>query len=265
MSTVHEAAHRFDDSEAYERFMGAWSRAAMPLFLRWLSAPRDADWLDVGCGTGILAQSARELGFARRVDGVDPAQAQVRYAARTLAGPHVRFHVAQAEALPFADGRFDVVASALAINFMADRRKALAEMRRVVRAGGIVAGFVWDFARERSPSGPMRKALRAVGSPAPEVPGTRDSTIDALRRSFSNAGLVDISTCAFEVAASFASFEDFWLAQLPAYSPTTKLVLDMSEPSRMRLKTMLRSCVPVGSDGSISYSAGVHAVRGFAG
>jgi len=264
MSAAHAAAHRFDDSEAYERFMGAWSRAAVPVFVRWLEAPRDAEWLDLGCGTGILAQHLAEGGFARRVDGIDPAPAQVRYAAHALASPRVRFHVGHAEALPFAESRFDVVASALAINFMADRPRALREMRRVARPGGVVAGFVWDFAHERSPSAPMRNALRAVGHPPPAVPGTADSGLEALQCLFADAGLTGVSACAFEVTVSFPGFEDLWRAQLPAYSPTTKLILGLSEDVRAALKETLRSSVPMGDDGRISYSARAHGVRAIA-
>ena len=41
--------------------MGRWSRAVAPVFLDWLGAARRASWLDVGCGTGILAETLIEL------------------------------------------------------------------------------------------------------------------------------------------------------------------------------------------------------------
>jgi trans-aconitate methyltransferase len=46
----------FDDGEAYERFMGRWSRAAGSVFLDWLAPMEGARWLDVGCGTGAFTQ-----------------------------------------------------------------------------------------------------------------------------------------------------------------------------------------------------------------
>lgn len=46
----------FDDGAAYENFMGRWSRQIGAVFLDWLSPPRDARWLDVGCGTGVFTQ-----------------------------------------------------------------------------------------------------------------------------------------------------------------------------------------------------------------
>ena len=54
-------AYSFDDSEAYEQFMGRWSREVGKAFLAWLQPPKGAHWLDVGCGTGILTRA--DLGF----------------------------------------------------------------------------------------------------------------------------------------------------------------------------------------------------------
>ncbi len=50
------AAIRFDDGEAYERFMGRWSRAAGAPFLDWLAPPVQVRWLEVGCGTGASSR-----------------------------------------------------------------------------------------------------------------------------------------------------------------------------------------------------------------
>ena len=61
----------FDDSEAYERFMGRWSRRLAPVFIEWLAAPRGRRWVDVGCGTGILTARLRHDLRAELVCGVD--------------------------------------------------------------------------------------------------------------------------------------------------------------------------------------------------
>jgi ubiquinone/menaquinone biosynthesis C-methylase UbiE len=52
------------------------------------------------------------------------------------------FRLADAQNLPFPDGVFDIVASALVINFIPDRALALRHMRRVARSDGVVAGYV---------------------------------------------------------------------------------------------------------------------------
>ncbi len=54
-------AYSFDDSEAYEQFMGRWSREIGKAFLAELQSPRGAHWLDVGCGTGILTELISEF------------------------------------------------------------------------------------------------------------------------------------------------------------------------------------------------------------
>jgi SAM-dependent methyltransferase len=48
-------------------------------------------------------------------------------------------------AMPVEDGSFDVIVSALVLNFVPDRKKALAEMRRVARARATVAFYVWNY------------------------------------------------------------------------------------------------------------------------
>ncbi len=156
-----EVRQVFDDSAGYERFMGRWSRAVGEIFLDWIGAAPQLEWLDVGCGTGIFTELVVNRCQPSRVTGVDPAQAQIDLAASKVLDPRVGFRTADAQALPFADASFDVVSSALVVNFVPDRIKALSEMRRVVRPSGLVAGYVWDFAANASPSAAF------AGRPAP--------------------------------------------------------------------------------------------------
>ena len=256
-----EAAPTFDDSAAYERCMGRWSRAVAPVFLDWLGAQRRASWLDVGCGTGILAETLLELCAPASVHGVDPAAAQVRAATRGPAGARARFQTADARKLPFADAMFDVVACALVINFIAERQAALAEMRRVARPGGLVAAYVWDFAEELSPSGPLRRAMRRFGADVPGIPGTEASRLEALRGSFMDAGLEEIDTRTIDVCLAYADFTDFWQAQTPDYQPTTRIIAAMKESERKRLMHAVQSALPAGPNGSIEYCARANAVK----
>jgi SAM-dependent methyltransferase len=256
-----EAVMHFDDGAAYERFMGRWSRAVAPVFLDWLDAPRAAEWLDVGCGTGILAQTVIGRCAPAAVCAVDPAPEQVRAAARGSVAGRVSFEVADAQKLPFPDRSFDVVASALVINFIPDRPLALAEMRRVARPRGRVGGYVWDFAAELSPSGPLRKALRRSGADVPETPGTAASSLEALIALFDGAGLAQIDTRVIEVSLSYASFDEFWVAQTPGYAPMTKVIAAMTESERMRLMRMVQAGLPAGPNGSIEYFARAHAIK----
>lgn len=256
-----EAAPRFDGSAAYERCMGRWSRAVAPVFLDWLGAARRASWLDVGCGTGILAETLVELCAPASVHGVDPAAAQVSAAARGPARNRAQFQVADARKLPFADASFDVVASALVINFIAERPRALAEMRRVARPAGLVAAYVWDFAEELSPSAPLRRALRRLGADVPGIPGTEASRLEALRALFLEAGLEQIETRTVDVCLAYADFTDFWESQTPDYQPTTKIIAQMKPSERTRLMHAVQAALPAGPNGSIEYCARANAIK----
>jgi ubiquinone/menaquinone biosynthesis C-methylase UbiE len=251
----------FDDSEAYERFMGRWSRAVGAMFLEWLQPPAVASWLDVGCGTGIFTELILKTCLPAVVHGVDPAPAQVAHAFSHAPAQGAYFSVATAEALPFPDASFDVVSSALVINFISDRPRALAEMGRVARRGGRVAGFVWDFESELSPSWPMRAAMRRIGKDAAKAPGTDASSLEALASLFESAGLAAVETRCFEVTLSFPSFEDFWQAQTPSYSPMTREIHAMSAAERRRLTEAVKAELPVDGNGTIQYSARANAVK----
>ncbi|HYC45065.1 MAG TPA: class I SAM-dependent methyltransferase [Burkholderiales bacterium] len=251
----------FADATAYERFMGRWSRAVAAHFLRWIEPPRGARWLDVGCGTGVLTEAVLDLCEPAFVIGIDPSGAQIEQAARGPAGSRAKFQQADAMSLPFAEGSFDIAASALVINFVPDPLAALREMRRVTAPGGIVAGYVWDFGREFSPSGPFRQAMRAFGANVPPIPGTMHSSLAALQSLFLRAGMNALGSMTVDVTLAYSDFEDFWNAQTPDYSPTTKIINSMTEGERRRLKRAVRQALSFGPNGKIEYAARANALR----
>ena len=150
----------FDDSAGYERLMGRWSRAVGRIFLDWVSPPQGARWLEIGCGTGVFTELALEKCSPSVLSAIDPAKTQIDHAKQRPTTRLADFQVADAIAVPFPNASFDVIVAALVINFISDRPRALAEMRRVARRGAMVAGYVWDFAEELSPTGPFRCGLR---------------------------------------------------------------------------------------------------------
>jgi SAM-dependent methyltransferase len=78
--------------------------------------------------------------------GIDPAEAQLAFARARISDGRTKFQAGDALDIPFDDNAFDVAASALVLNFVADQNRMVAEMRRVVRPAGKVAAYVWDFA-----------------------------------------------------------------------------------------------------------------------
>jgi ubiquinone/menaquinone biosynthesis C-methylase UbiE len=95
----------------------------------------DMTLLDVGCGPGtITADLATRVA---RVTAIDSAAEALETAKRTA--PHVAFQVGDIHRLNFADASFDVVHAHQVLQHVADPVRALREMRRVCRPGGIVA------------------------------------------------------------------------------------------------------------------------------
>jgi ubiquinone/menaquinone biosynthesis C-methylase UbiE len=132
----------WNDAQAYERFMGQWSRVGGRIFLDWLGLPVGLKWLGVGCGTGAFTETVQQSCAPAEIIGIDPATAHVAHAEAHVQGEGIRFQVVDARSMPFEAGRFDAAVSALVLNFIPDREKAVAEMCRVVRPGGTVAAYV---------------------------------------------------------------------------------------------------------------------------
>jgi ubiquinone/menaquinone biosynthesis C-methylase UbiE len=252
----------FDDGAAYERFMGRWSRAVGSIFLEWLAPPKNARWLDVGCGTGAFTELVLGSCSPGSITGIDPFPQQIEYARSLPTTRGAEFKVGDALNLPFPDGSFDVVASALVINFVPDRPRGIAEMRRVAKPSGLVAGYVWDFAGGRATGAPLAKGLRAIGVEPPITPGAKDTTLEALQSLFMGAGLQSIETRPIEIAPVYTNFDDFWVSQTGSVSPMAKFIGSLSEVDRKRLRDAVSSMLPSDIDGVVSYSACAHAIKG---
>jgi SAM-dependent methyltransferase len=99
--------------------------------------------LDVGCGPGtVTASLARAAGPDGLALGLDLSQAMLARAVRAEAGPQIGFLRADAQQLPLRDGTVDAVVSIAVLQLVPDPAAALAEMGRVLRAGGRLAAMV---------------------------------------------------------------------------------------------------------------------------
>ena len=126
----------------YDHFSRYMENEARNFYERLDVAP-GAHLLDVACGSGQLALIAAREGV--RVTGVDIAENLIERAqARSVAqGLRARFRVADAEALPFPDASFDVVASLIGAMFAPRPDRVAKELTRVCVPGGTIAMANW--------------------------------------------------------------------------------------------------------------------------
>jgi SAM-dependent methyltransferase len=244
----------FNAADDYERFMGRWSRAIGEKFLDWLGAPSGARWLDVGCGTGAFSELIAKRCAPASLAGIDPSPEQIAYAREHF--PRFRFEVGGSAAMPFADGAFDVVASALVIHFIPDRQKAFADMKRVLAPGGLVGGYTWkrDGMREFAAYAPMIDGIAAIGVEPPHSTPVEESSMDGMCASLQAAGYTDAAAIEIEVTQSFKSFDEYWEIQTIPFHRAGKAVQALDESRRARLRDHLRAKL-CAADGTITYAA----------
>jgi SAM-dependent methyltransferase len=249
---------------AYEPYIGRWSRLVARQFLEWLAVPPGARWLDVGCGTGALTETILRHADPGSVDGIDPSEGFLAVAREQVRDPRVRFRVGDTRRLAAESARYDVVVSALVLNFIPDPPAGIAEMARAVRPGGIVAGYVWDYA------GRM-ELMRHFWDAAVELrPGDLERDEGQrfplcrpapLQRLFEGAGLASVEVRGIEIPTMFRDFDDYWTPFLGGQGPAPSYAMSLDEEARAALRERIRGRLPVAADGSISLIARAWAVR----
>jgi SAM-dependent methyltransferase len=253
--------------EAYEAYVGRWSRRVAVSFVDLLAVLPGRAWLDVGCGTGALT-AAVPAADPVRVVGLDPSAA---FVATARSGGHdrrVSFGVADARALPVRSRAFDAVVSGLAVNFVPEPQRAVAEFARVAVPGAVVAAYVWDYADGMAMMRHFWDAAVAVDPTARErAEGVRFPLCrpEPLRGLWESAGLYDVVVEAITIPMVFAGFDDLWTPLLGGQGPAPGHVASLAEPVRDRLREELRARLPAGPDGSIPLTARAWVVRGTAG
>ena len=138
---------RWTSGADYDQWMGRWSRLLADEFLTWLNLPSGLQWLDVCCGSGVLTEAIVARNSPASVTGIDVSPQQINFARRHRAHPNVTFETGDAMSLLFPDSSFDAAVCGLGLNYIPNAVQGLLEFRRVVRPGGVVAIYVWDYER----------------------------------------------------------------------------------------------------------------------
>lgn len=253
--------------DAYEAYVGRWSRRVAAEFVPRLDVPAGRRWLDVGCGTGALTATVLAAANPAQVVGVDPAAGFLAAARDRVTDGRAAFGVGDARSLPLPDRGFDVVVSGLALNFVPGPHVAVAEFARVAVPGGVVAAYVWDYADGMAMMRHFWDAAGALDDAAGALDEGRRFPLcrpEQLGRLWTDAGLDEVSVTSIEVPTVFADFADFWAPFLGGQGPAPGYVMSLPEERRSALADLLRSRLPTERDGSIPLTARAWAVRGTA-
>jgi len=243
--------------DAYDRFMGRYSRPLAADLADWLEVEAGQWAIDVGCGPGALTSILVDRLGADRVAAVDPSTSFVEACRERLPGVDVR--LGGAESLPHDDDSFDVAAACLVVHFMADPVGGLAEMARVTRPGGWVGATVWDLAGSRAPMWPLWEAVAEL---QPEHPGEREfhgGSRAGLVAILEGAGLRGVEAVELPVTVTHPSFEEWWEPYLHGVGPAGDAVAALGPDGRARLEGVLRRRL---GDGPFDLTAVAYAARG---
>jgi SAM-dependent methyltransferase len=257
----------WERGNAYEQYVGRWSRQVAPLFLSWLNVAPGRRWLDVGCGTGALSAAILDGCSPDSVVGVEPSEAFLETANESL-GDRALFHQGSATAIPLGEGAVDVVVSGLMLNFVPDPRAAVQEMKRVTQKDGTIATYVWDYAGKMEAIRFFWDAAVDLDPDAAKLDeGVRFPLcrLDALEDLFAGVELENIEAKAIDIPTTFVNFDDYWQPFLGGQGPAPAYAMSLTEDVRSRLRDRLHERIPRTADGTISLNARAWAIRGSVG
>jgi SAM-dependent methyltransferase len=255
------------DAMAYERLMGRWSRRLAPLFTEHAGIASGDRLLEVGCGPGSLTFALAESAPFAELTAVDYADVYVEAARAMNRDARVHFEQGDATALRFAAAQFDRTLSLLLLHLVPGPERAVAEMCRVTRPGGVVAAAVWDAeggvvtqrifwdtAAALDPAAWAQRA-RSMGNPV-VAPG-------GLQRLFAAAGLDEVQERSLTIRMEPANFADYWEPYASGEGPIGAYIAGLSPSARVRLEEHLRAAYLAGrADGPRSFAAIAWSCRG---
>jgi SAM-dependent methyltransferase len=195
---------------------------------------------------------------------VDSSSSFVEHARAHVADPRAAFDVGDAQSLPVGSAQFDAAVSGLVLNFVREPERAVQEMKRAVRPGGVVAAYVWDYAGKMELIRYFWDAAAALDGKALELDEGRRFPLcqpELLHELFTRTGLSGVEARPIEVDTVFRDFDDYWTPFLGAQGPAPGYAMSLDEERRGALRDAIRATLPACGDGSIALVARAWAVR----
>lgn len=228
-------------ADAYARFMGRYSEPLADQFVELAGVRHGMRALDVGCGPGVLTARLVDRLGAEHVAAIDPSAPFV--AATRDRCPGVEVRQGRAEALPHADGSFDVALASLVVHFMYDPVAGLREMGRVAE---VVGATVWNHATGPGPLTTFWRAVKDLDRDAADeaaLPGTGEGALGHLAR---EAGLRDVVEVTLTVSVPYASFAEWWEPYTLGVGPAGDYVSRLDDGARETLRAHCAALLPDG-------------------
>jgi SAM-dependent methyltransferase len=219
----------------------------------------------VGCGTGVVSGAVLEEAAPRVLVGVDRSAAFLAAAADRVRDPRACFVAGDAAALPVGDGTADAVVSGLVLNFLPDPRAALAEWRRVLRPGGVLGLYVWDYAEGMQLMRVLWDAATELDPAAADLDEGRRSLWcrpGPLQRLTEAAGFDGVDVEAVNVPTVFRDLDDYWAPFLGGTGPAPAYVSGLAPDAREELRALVARRLPRRPDGSVPMVARAWLVLG---
>ena len=255
------------DGDGYELSMGRWSRRLAPLFIDFAKPANGDRLLDVGCGTGNLTFELANTTAAEHIQGIDFSTAYIDHARRTNKDARLNFEVGDACNLAFPDATFDHSLSQLVLPFIPQAERAVHEMARVTKPGGVVSAAAWD---NRGGFVVLRMFFDTAAAIDPGAEERRSRTLAKfmtrpgdLAKAWVNAGLKHIVQDEIAIRMEFLSFADFWAPAEGKDGPYAEYVNSLNVEARASFKeAMKRTYLDGDPDGERSYVATARVVKG---
>ncbi|ESY93379.1 class I SAM-dependent methyltransferase [Mesorhizobium australicum] len=260
--TVHDAS-------GYEQLMGRWSRKLAPSFIGFAGLAPGEKILDVGCGTGSLTFELAKSAELAAIAAIDFSPVFVEAAKRRNTDPRIEIQQADATALPFADNAFDRALALLVLHFVPEAGKAVAEMRRVTRPGGVVAAVVWDHLGGMAGMRMMIDTVAALSESGRQLRGRYCfqpmMQPGEMKRTFIEQGLADVTETELMIRMDYQDFADYWAPISAGEGPLGKYMTTLEAAERERTEAAVRDAYQAGRpDGPRSFANVAWACRGVA-
>ena len=261
------SSFKVQSADGYEQLMGRWSQKLAPLFIDFAGVSDGDSVLDVGCGTGSLTFALPRAANIGAVTAIDFSPVFVAEARRRNSDPRIKIDQADACALPFPDDQFDRALSLLVLHFVPEAGKAISEMRRVVRPGGVVAAAVWDhlggmpvmrmLLDTMAPLDERANKLRAKYCFQPMMrPGE-------MKDGFLAEGMADVEETSLLIRMNYMSFDDYWGPIAAGEGPLGSYVASLNAEEKAKTSKAVRAAYESGQpDGPRSFASVAWACRG---